>query len=60
MEKLNENETKYDSIMEFAVLGKDDEMINPSTLIATTKKKKKQLTKQRNNGKANCNISCIL
>lgn len=44
MEKLNAKEIKYDSIMEFAILGKDDEMINPSTLIATKKKKKKQLT----------------
>jgi len=54
MKKLNDKQTQYDSIVEFGILGKDDETINISTLIATkntNKKNKKSRSKQnsRNN-----------
>ena len=35
MKKIDETKTQYDSVMEFAVLGEDDEEINLNTLIAT-------------------------
>lgn len=41
MKKLNTTQTQYESVMEFALFGNDDEEIALKTLIATTKKPKK-------------------
>jgi len=39
MKEISKTKTQYDSLMEFAILGKDDELLNTKTLIATKKKK---------------------
>ena len=38
MTKTNNKEKKYGSLMEFALFGKDDEVINLKTMIAKKKK----------------------